>query len=304
MLLQIDKENHRKGFTLIEFVIVILIMGILSGVVLTILRGPMIQFVQVEQRTNLVDIAETALLRMTREIRLALPNSVRISNGGPIANCNIGTPSTCALEFLRTLDGARYRRQGANRLKFNKVTDTFEYFGTMNNAATIDVTGATANPQNDCLADIIDCVVVFNTGQSGANAYSGNNIAGITGVTSIADGDATNNVTFSLTGALGITRFPNESPRQRFFIVDTPVSFICSGSQISRNFSYTITAAQSTAPGGTSNLLVNNITACTMDYDAGTSTRAGLVRLSITVRDNDLGQEVTLMQQAHVDNQP
>ncbi len=82
------------------------------------------------------------------------------------------------------------------------------------------------------------------------------------------------------------------------------ISFICSGGVINRHFAYAISIAQSTAPGGTANLLVNNITACTMDYDPGASTRAGLVRLSITVRENDLGQEVTLLQQAHVENQP
>jgi len=88
-------------------------------------------------------------------------------------------------------------------------------------------------------------------------------------------------------------------------VVDTPVSFVCSGTQITRYFDHLIETTQQAPPvTGNSDLLVNNISACTMDYDSGTSTRAGLVRLSITVRDNNLGQEVTLLQQAHVDNQP
>lgn len=293
----LTKGNHRQGFTLIELIVVILIIGILSGVIFTILRGPMTQFIQVEQRVNLVDIAETALLRMTREIRLALPNSVRISDdGASVSACDIGDGSTCALEFLRTLDGGRYRRLGANRLKFNKQADSFEYFGTLNNLTDID-TGGTG--QSDCYSAgaTVDCLVVFNTGQSGANAYARENLAAITAT---IPGPPTQ-LSFNLS-PLG--RFPNESPRQRFFIVDTPVSFVCAGTEILRHFDYAIAPAQLAPPGGTSNLLANNITDCIMDYDPGTSTRAGLVRVSITVRDNDLGQEVTLFQQAHVNNQP
>ena len=286
--------RNNKGFTLIELIIVILIIGILSGVLFMILRGPMTQFIQVEKRANLVDIAETALLRMTREIRLALPNSIRISDGAALSSCDISVNTTCALEFLRTLDGGRYRRQGANRLKFNKQSDTFEYFGTLNNLGSINVGGF---GQADCLSAnaTVDCMVVFNTGQTGANSYNGDNIAAITAKTA-------STLSFNLSP---VTKFPYESPRQRFFVVDTPVSFICSGSQITRYYDYLIEPIQKAPPvTGNSNLLANNISACTMDYDAGTSTRAGLVTLSITVRDNNLGQEVTLLQQAHVDNQP
>lgn len=286
----------KKGFTLIEFILVILIIGILSSILITILRGPMTQFIQVEQRANLVDIAETALLRMTREIRLALPNSVRLSTGAAVSNCNIGGGGTCALELLRTLDGGRYRRQGANRLKFNKQADSFEYFGVLNNLLDID-TGGTG--QSDCYsaAATVDCLVVFNTGQSGANAYNRENLAAITATVA---GPPTQ-LSFNLSP---VGRFPNESPRQRFYVVDTPVSFVCAGTEVMRHFDYLIEATQQAPPGGTSNLLVNNLTACSIDYDAGTSSRAGLVRLSITVRDNDLGQEVTLLQQAHINNQP
>ncbi len=85
-----------SGFTLIEMIVVILLIGILSGVLFTVLRGPMQAFVDVEKRTRLVDIADTALQRMAREIRLALPNSIRVTGGNTV-------------DFLRTLDGVRYR---------------------------------------------------------------------------------------------------------------------------------------------------------------------------------------------------
>ena len=273
------------GFTLIEVIIVIILLGILSTILYMVLQGPARALVDVQRRTNLVDIAETALQRMTREIRLALPNSIR--------------RTATQLEFLRTIDGARYREQGANRLKFNKTSDVFEYFGILTNLADIDIdnTGTTGSAQDDCFADIIDCMVVFNTGQSGANAYAGDNIAGVTNVTA-------GQLAFDLTGTLGITKFPNQSPRQRFYIVDTPVSYICDTTtgEVNRYYSYDF--VNNTATSGTKDILIDNFQSCDFDYDQGSSTRAGLVTISIEIRDQVLGESIYLFQQAHVDNQP
>ena len=106
-----------RGFSLIELIIVIILTGILAGILFTIIRGPLQAYVQVERRATLVDIVETALQRMTREIRLALPYSVRANTPGGYV----------AVEFLRTIDGGRYRSQGANRLKFNQSSGTIEH---------------------------------------------------------------------------------------------------------------------------------------------------------------------------------
>ena len=300
MSISISRLSQKRGFTLIELIIVILIIGIISGVLFTILRGPMTQFIQVEQRANLVDVAETALLRMTREIRLAVPNSVRVS----------GT----AIEFLRTVDGGRYRRKhdGTNndvcasdtdKIRLNKNSDCFEVLGSLDNLPGSPSTGTN---QADCFDQGALCIVIFNTGQSGANAYAGDNIAAVSAISS-------SRVTFDNSGDVSGFKFPHKSPRQRFQIVDTPVSFLCdtTANTIRRFAEYDISSTQPTngaaAPlssAAQDNLLVNMITACSFTYAVGTATRAGLVTLSITVRDNDLGQEVTLLQQAHVDNQP
>ena len=141
------------------------------------------QYVKVQQRANLVDIAETALQRMTREIRLALPNSIRIANNG----------SVTSLEFLRTLDGGRYRDRsdGSNfdqctmpdndSFRVTASNDCFEIMGTLTNLPATGGIGTTT--QTICLQGGADCLVVFNTGQTGANAYNGDNIAGIAAAT-------------------------------------------------------------------------------------------------------------------------
>jgi len=270
--------KNKKGFTLIEMIIVILIVSIMSGILFMVLRGPIQAFVDVEKRTRLVDIADTALQRMTREIRLALPNSIRVPGGTTV-------------EFLRTLDGGRYRAvtdgvsaicgaAGAT-LDFTLAGDCFEVMGSLSNAGLVDTTGTCTDSSSDCL-------VIYNTGQIGANAYNLNNVANITAATA-------NSISFS-----GAPPFPNRSPRQRFFIVDTPVSFICNGGEINRFDNYSINGAV-----GAGNLLINQVSACNFSYNAGSATRAGLVTLSITIEDASLaGASVTLLQQVHVDNQP
>lgn len=255
-----------------------------------------------------MDIAETALQRMTREIRLALPNSIRIANIGTITS----------IEFLRTLDGGRYRRRldGTNfdqctapdrdRLRFNRSNDCFEIMGALTNLPAAGGVGTTS--QSTCLQGGADCLIIFNTGQVGANAYAANNIAGVEVATA-------NSITFDISP---LTRFPRSSPRQRFQIVDTPVSFLCdtASGEILRLDEYDVLATQpvdpppastdftATSTTRNSNLLANNVTNCTFTYSQGTATRAAMVTIQITIRDNNLGQEVTLLQQAHVDNQP
>lgn len=281
-------KNNKRGFSLIEMVIVISILSILSGVLIFLVRDPIQSFIDIEKRTRLVDIADTALQRMTREIRLALPNSIRITGGNT------------AIEFLRTLDGGRYRAKpgGAaivcppgpvaqDRLNFALTADCFEVMGTLNNVPTNF--GAT---QADCLMNLADCLVIFNTGQTGADAYSGDNIAVVTAATA-------NSITFA-----GAPPFPFRSPRQRFFIVDTPVSFVCNvgDGEIRREDNY---AFNTVIGAGDGDLLVNQVTACSFTYSPGSARRAGLVTLSITIEDSTLtGASVTLLQQAHVDNQP
>ena len=289
-----------RGFSLIELVIVIILTGILAGVLFMILRGPLQAYVQIERRVALIDIVETALHRMTREIRLALPYSVRADAPGGFE----------AVEFIRTLDGGRYRNRGVNRLKFNQASGTFDVFNTLVNFASID-TAAAASSQ-DCIDSQADCLVVFNIGQPktsatataigfSANAYLGasnayeGNIAAVTAA-------AANSISFDnsdLTWSFGI-----QSPQQRFHIVDTPVSFVCNGSEIYRYSDYTIPESQQANPGGSSNLLIDQVTSCEFDFDKPTLTRFGLLTINIEVTDAQSGESVTLLQQIHITNVP
>ena len=178
----------RRGFTLIELVVVIVLTGIVATLVARNVSQPILSFIDSARRAALVDANETALNRVTREVRLALPNSVRIAGGR-------------ALEFLRTRTGGRYRAEvdpaasspGLD-LDFTATRDTFAVLGQIKEFGRIctgagNCGGGSPTGTAACMADDrVDCLVIFNTGQpadcstlaSGrTNAYCGDNVAGI-----------------------------------------------------------------------------------------------------------------------------
>ena len=291
-----------QGFTLIEMITVMVISSIIASVVWRAI-SPQIEGVEdTTRRAKLVDITETALSRMTRELRLALPNSIRVNAGGT------------AIEFLRILTGGRYRAQpdatnndvcagpDTDSINLASSSDCFEALGGLQNVTQI-VAGA--GGRAGCLASNIDCLVIYNSGQTGADAYAGDNVAGIAAATSTANGVA---IKFdrSDTG----TVLPRGSPTQRFYIADTPVSFVCdlTAQSINRYANYRIAVTQAVPPAAAAQALATQVTACSFTYTPGTATRAGLVGVQLTVSGRDVSsgamESITLLDQVNVSNAP
>ncbi len=99
----------QAAFTLVEMVIVITIIGVMSGMVAIFVLQPIQGFEAQSRRADLVDIAESALRRMQRDVRRALPNSVRLTCDGALPPCP-GGETRWAVELIRTKVGGRYRQ--------------------------------------------------------------------------------------------------------------------------------------------------------------------------------------------------
>jgi MSHA biogenesis protein MshO len=271
-----------QGFTLIELVMVIVIVGILATMTTKIITLPVSSYVDLQRRTSLADTAEMALTRMQRDIRRALPNSVRITGSGKV------------LELLHVAEGGRYRaRQDfsagptAGLCASSPVGDILD-FTTTDTCFQISGSMTTFNPQ----ATAGESLVIYNLGGSSADAYAGNNR------TSVVKASNANTIKFNL------FKFPYNSPQQRFFIVDTPITYRCYNNQLLRYSGYTIAPTQPNPPTGvTGQIQTDQIADCRFSYAPGTTSRSGLVTIEITLTDS-AGESTQLLQQAHVDNVP
>ncbi len=269
--------GHR-GFTLVELLVVVILLGVVGSITTGLLIKPIEGYVALARRAELVDAADTALRRMARDIRRALPNSVRVGGGGTV------------LELLHTVDGGRYRaRPGggpSDILDFSMADGGFDVIGELQNFAAIPA-GARA--------------VVYNVSGTGAsnNAYAGDNAAPIDLAGSLPTYVALNPA----------HQFPARSPQQRFFLVDEAVSFLCDpgAGTLTRyagyGFDNTLTTDPTSAKlAGSGAILARHVAACRFSYSAGQSERAGLVTLQLELLAD--GESVRLLHQVHVDNVP
>jgi MSHA biogenesis protein MshO len=265
-------RRRQAGVTLIELVIVITISAIIAVGMAVFISRPIEAYVDAGRRAELTDIADTALRRMTRDLRTALPNSIRI---GTVAGVTY-------LEFLQTSGGGRYRAEpdsggGGDILDFTAPDASFDVIGAMPALAAGD------------------SIVVYNLAAGGgvADAYAGDNRAAYA---SSAGGTIT----------LGAPKqFPFPSPGRRFQVVQHPVTYACDpgSGQLRRYWGYAIAAAQPTPPATPNNALVaTDVTACGFLYTAATGARTGAVTLSLRIERD--GEPIRLYQQVHVNNVP
>jgi len=283
-----------RGFTLVEMIMVIVITGIIGGMVAIFIKVPVQGYMDSARRAEMTDIADTALRRITRDLRLALPNSVRVSG-----TCS--GASTCFIEFLPTKGGGRYRAALANvppaaapgnLLDFTMPDNSFDVFAPLASA------GVQAG----------DIIAIYNLGISGASAYLGNNTAVVNAVAAAVN---PNELTVTLIAA---KLFPFDSPSHRFQVITTPVTYVCTpaaggtGGTLMRYWGYAITDPQPTAlatltsvnPGA---LLATNVSTCNFTYDQNVvAQRSGLVTMNLGITES--GETVTLYSAAHVSNVP
>ncbi len=270
-------KRQQSGFTLVELIITIVLGGIVASMTASILTLPINAYIDTSRRATLTDVAESALKRMQRDIRRALPNSIRISSDGQ------------TIELLHVVTGGRYRASYAadgsgDILDFTQDDSSVDVLGNIQNFSELNLGS--------------DRLVIYPLSTSGSNAYASDN-------TSLLSNTSTaNHLDFSA------TTFPLRSPQQRFFIIDTPVSYHCDLSApaeknkvLIRYDGYAIQATQSVPPSSGEAIQANYLAHCSFSYNSGSSTRSALITLELIVMD-ETGESIRLINQVHVDNQP
>lgn len=267
----------QRGFTLVEAIVVIAITGIVAATVAAFIRAPVEAYVDSARRAEFTDIADTALRRIGRDLRAALPNSIRITSSGG-ANY---------IEFLLTSGGGRYRAEpdstgGGNVLDFTTAVSAFDVIGPVSPLSSGDF------------------IVVYNLGPGSgeSDAYTGS-----------ADNKAAFVSVSGSTITIASKQFPFSSPGRRFHVVKYPVTYKCDpvARELRRYWGYAISAAQPTPPVTTNNALIaQNVNSCEFRYDLSPATqRTGVVSLTLELSQlATSGDKVRLLQQVHVSNVP
>jgi MSHA biogenesis protein MshO len=271
------------GFTLIETVVVIAITGVLAGIVAQFIVRPVQGYLASAARAGLVDMADLALRRIGRDLRGALPNSVRVSASGQ------------GLELIPTTAAARYATDGSAALNFGSLATSFGIVGpalTLSAGQSLvfynlgpGVTGSDAYAANGSATE-----------QAASNRRSSSNGAG-----------AATTVTMNSLAGLPVGDF---AAPYRVMAVMPPVSYRCDlgTGTLTRYQNYGFQAAQPDPPsGGSSAVLATGVTACRFSVE-GTlvAARAALVNLQLTLSAPAAGnvESVPLQYAVFVNNLP
>jgi MSHA biogenesis protein MshO len=295
------RERH-AGITLIEMVVAMVVVGIILAATI-FFAYPVRQAVDTKTRAELTDIADNALQRIGRDVRLALPNSVRVTTSG----------GASFLEFLPVRTGGRYRVEssgaacgpGTDELSFDALDTCFKTIGILPDAASV-----TAN----------DYLVLNNYGPgfAGQDAYLTSAPLNRRRVSSVTnEGSPVVRQVVSFVSAATFDRSLHDSAAKRFYIVDgnsatglpEPVTYDCTPPTLTRRWGYTMSPAQPTSfVDGSSVLLASNVASCSFDYDPnGIAARVGLLTLHLELSkpvSSGAAQTVSLYHAVHVNNVP
>jgi len=293
--------KRQQGFTLVELIVVIVLVGIIGGMLSLQLLPSIRSYLLVGQRANLTNQADTALRRIVGDVRGAVPNSLRLG-------------ATSCLELVPSKDGGRYRTAPDAALSGTAWLDD-----TVARNSFDVLTAFDDSPQAG------DTIVIGN--QNPDDVYSGRFTATVLAAP-IAHTDrrlGESRITLD-TGAPGSDpngmRVPPGYDGGRFIVVpagERVVTYTCIGGGTDAagtgqgvlyrltdaNFhqSAVCSAPDGTAPAGAA-VLATKVEKCVFSYspNGGPTQESGFAQLQLTLADK--GEAVTLTLGAHVDNVP
>lgn len=299
-----SRAARQRGFTMIELIMVIVIMGVMGATMTTFLRPALDAYFAGRLRADHADQADTALRRMLRDVRRAVPNSLRV----PAAQC---------FELVPVIWGGRYRMaadvtndtpQGCASGSSDDCSAWIDPYDASGGATVFDALTPWPRPPA-----VGDWIVINN--QNGNDVYEGVNRSDITAARD------------SPKPSQGVRRI-NMSPLQvspgydggRFQVVsnsEQSVFYICSGAdgavdasgngkgtlyRLKRDFTATYPSSCPATTGAA--VLATHIKSCAFVYDSnqGATQQSGFLWMSLELASNNESSQLVVG--AHVLNAP
>lgn len=283
--------TRQRGFTLVELIVVMVIVGVIAGVLVLQLRPAMQSYLAIRQRANLTSQADAALRRIVAEVHAAVPNSLRYTR-------DLQQQSEC-IEFVPTKDGGRFRTDIDTRTGSGKPL--------VPGAATTSFDVLTDLDGSDTKGDL---VVVGNVNRD--DAYDAAKVGIIDTIAGPTAGVATHTITLKTA-----TTFPAGYDGGRFVVVpqnEPAVTYTCTNPGTDANGTgtgtiYRVTgytpgiAPSTTCPTGPA-ILVAKVSDCNILYheNEGATQQSGYLQLRLGLAEG--GEAARLTMGAHVENAP
>ncbi|UZE95777.1 type II secretion system protein [Alkalimarinus alittae] len=201
-------HKSHKGFTLVELVIVIVISGILAVGSVQFVGQATQGYSDAADRQQLATIGWIASEKISRELRNALPNSIRVN-----------ASNTC-IEFIPVTGGSHYKTLPN---------------GTTPRTITAIESGFSAVPENTRIA-VYPTSVNAVYGQANPGPISTSKVSALTNSGGID--------TITLAGDF---EFLAASPERRFYFTESPITYCIESTRLNRYSDYGFSAAKGTA---------------------------------------------------------
>lgn len=275
-------KAFQRGFTLIELIVVMVVTGILAGILVTFFSPAVNNYFASSRRAMLTDAADGAMRRMSRDIRVSVPNSVDIRSGsqGP---CIGMLPSSSGGRF-RTDRDVDWDNAHPNPADQSKPVTPGMTFGTF------DATTAVSGNQNDW-------VLIGN--QTYDEVYTSGNHGRLVAPPSAPPDPRLGSKRITLQAPMPV---PSGYDGARFFIVPNAqqvVAYVCAGSGVDASGNglgtlYRVRGlplgasspyACPAAIAGTTPVVATHVSACTIKFtpNPGPTQLSGLVEVDLTL---------------------
>jgi len=232
---KLKKRINESGFTLLELIVVIIILGVMSVGIAGFISLTTQTYLNVTERDELLSSARFAVERLNREVRNAVPNSLRVKNN---------TESQC-LEFTPIKASTTY-------IDIPVAPDPTS--GEITVVAFEDSSGSPFACSGFCL----DYIAVYPLKTS--DIYDFNVNSGSGKVTAFkAFSNLPGSIwTIPIRPNPGMV-FDEHSPTRRAYVFDYPVSYCVINSELRRYYGHNLTADQTLQPTGGFSLMAENL---------------------------------------------